>query len=260
MKRLDQNFDLIRTRDGRCIPWFDPNFRKCSWGEWRGRNLLYSTARAGQFGGKGAWAQCQQRSGDQLYFHDYSFCSYQGMGAQREFTGAEGLVCTVANTPRNQSDPYGSKEVGWHAEALPAACGLHLSRCRWTFPFLIVYGKVHRPHHCAALSRLNRCRTVKMGKYVRSRDLSVWFRLLRRTAFGNAVCPEPTRSCLSTFSKAAVGWFPRAASPPNESVGGGAQGLCGRRGAARCVLPAQHFARCPRPERDAVGGIDRISN
>jgi len=43
-----------------------------------------------------------------------------------------------------------------------------------------------------------------------------------------------------------------------ETVGVGAQGLCHRRRAARCVLPAQHFAPRPRPERDAVsagGGL-----
>ena len=43
-------------------------------------------------------------------------------------------------------------------------------------------------------------------------------------------------------------------------MGVGAQWLCDRRGSARCVLQAQHFAPRPRPERDAVdarGGLSR---
>ena len=43
-----------------------------------------------------------------------------------------------------------------------------------------------------------------------------------------------------------------------EAVGVGAQWLCHRRGAARCVLQAQHFASRPRPERDAVGAGGRL--
>ena len=43
-----------------------------------------------------------------------------------------------------------------------------------------------------------------------------------------------------------------------ETVGVGTQGLWDRRRAARCVLPAQHFAPRPRPERDALGAGGRL--